>query len=102
MVKTKKNLNPFSNTFKHMYVAVLGNVSARVSIGIYSLIFTGIGYYLLKRYNKPNTKLLKELQPEQYVGLVFAFFGLLPFIQYFFISIMFEGGAGVVGYLLDE
>lgn len=98
----KKINNPLLDTFKHVFVAMFGITSAYMVIGLYSLIFTGIGYYLLKTYNKPNTKLLDDLQTEQYVGLVFAFLGLLPFIQYFFMSFMVEGGTYAFNSLMSE
>lgn len=84
--------NPFLDIFKSVFVGVFGVVSAYMVIGVYSITFVGIGYYILNKYNKPNTKLMEELQTGQYVGLVFSIIGLLPFIQYFFMSFMFEGG----------
>ena len=98
----KKINNPLLETFKHVFVAMFGITSAYMVIGLYSVIFTGIGYYLITKYNKPNTKLLDELQTGQYVGLVFAFLGLLPFIQYFFISFMVEGGSYAFDSLMSE
>ena len=98
----KKINNPLLDTFKHIFVAMFGITSAYMVIGLYSAIFTGIGYYLVKTYNKPNTKFLDELQIEQYIGLVFAFLGLLPFIQYFFISFMVEGGSYAFDSLMSE
>jgi len=98
----KKINNPLLDTFKHVFIAIFGITSAYIVIGLYSAVFTGIGYYLLDRYNKPNTKLLDELQTEQYVGLVFAFLGLLPFIQYFFMSFMIEGGSYAFNSLMSE
>jgi len=94
--------NPFLNMFKYAFVGMFGIMSAYAVIGLYSAIFVGIGYYLLDKYNKPNTKLLDELQTGQYVGLVFAFLGLLPFIQYFFVSFMFEGGSYAFDSLMSE
>tara|TARA_Y100001958_G_C21197285_1_gene524449 strand:- start:694 stop:999 length:306 start_codon:yes stop_codon:yes gene_type:complete len=101
-MKKKYFSNPLFQTFKHTFVAMFGVVSAWAMIGLYSAIFTGIGYYLLSKYNKPNTDLLKELQTVQYVGLVFIFFGLLPFIQYFFVSFMFEGGEYAFNSIFNE
>ena len=98
----KKINNPLLDTFKHVFVGMFGITSAYMVIGLYSAIFTGIGYYLVKTYNKPNTKLLDDLQTEQYVGLVFAFLGLLPFIQYFFISFMVEGGSYAFDSIMSE
>jgi len=85
--------NPLLDTFRTAFAAMFGIMSAYMVIGIYAAIFTGIGYYIVKKYNKPNTKLLDEIQNGQYVGIAFAFMGMLPFIQYFFMSFMMEGGS---------
>jgi len=100
----KNNLfsNPLLETFKHVFVAMFGVMSAYMVIGLYSATFVGIGYTIIDRYNKPNTKLLDELQTEQYVGLVFAFLGLLPWIQYFFMSFMVEGGSYAFDSVMSE
>jgi len=95
-------MNPLLNTFKLAFAAMFGVMSAYMVIGLYAAIFTGIGYYIIQKYNKPNTKLLDELQTEQYVGLAFAFLGLLPFIQYFFVSFMMEGGSYAFDSLMGE
>ena len=101
MVKSLFN-NPLLNTFKHVFVAMFGVISAYIVIGLYSALFVGIGYYLIKKYNKPNTKLFDELQSGQYVGIVLAGLGLLPWIQYFFMSFMFEGGSYAFNSLMSE
>jgi hypothetical protein len=44
-------------------------------------------------YNKPGTKLFKELQPMQYVGIFLCALACLPFIQYFFLGFLAEGGS---------
>ena len=94
--------NPFLDTFKVVFVGMFGAISAYMMIGLYSALFTGIGYYITQKYNKPNTKLLDELQTGQYVGLVFAFLGLLPWIQYFFASFMMEGGSYAFSSIMSE
>ena len=94
--------NPFLNTFKHLFVAVFGVMSAYMVIGLYSALFVGTGYYLIQKYNKQNTKLFDELQTGQYFGIVLAFLGLLPWIQYFFISFMIEGGSYAFESLMNQ
>ena len=101
MAKFKFN-NPLFDTFKHVFVAVFGAVSAWAMIGLYSLFFVGIGYFLLKKYNNPNTELIKDLQTKQYFGLIFIFIGLLPFIQYFFMGFALEGGSYFFNSLLGD
>ena len=102
MGKSKSFNNPLLNTFKHVFVAMFGYMSAYMVIGLYSALFVGTGYYIIQQYNKPNTKLLDELQTGQYVGIVLAGLGLLPWIQYFFMSFMFEGGSYAFNSLMSE
>lgn len=73
--------------------AVLGGLGAMALIGIVCITLFGLGYYLLVTYNKPGTKLLKELQPMQYVGIALCVLACLPFIQYFFLGFLAEGGS---------
>lgn len=101
MAKLKFN-NPLFNTFKHVVVAAFGVVSVYTMIGLYSAFFTGIGYLIIKKYNKPNTKLLKDLQTGQYLGLVFVFLGLLPFFKYFFMGFALEGGSATFDSIMGE
>ena len=93
---------PFLDIFKGLFVAVFGVMSAYMIIGLYSVLFVGTGYYIIQQYNKPNTKLLDELQTGQYVGIALAILGLLPWIQYFFMSFMFEGGSYAFSSLMNE
>lgn len=93
--------NPFLDIFKGVFVGVFGAVSAYMVIAFYSITFVGIGYYLLKTYNKPNTKLMDELQTGQYVGIIFCILGLLPYMQYFFGGFLFEGGQYAFGSLFE-
>jgi len=93
MAKNKSSISiPLFDMFKYALVGTFGAISAYILVALYSLIFVSIGFYLLNRFNKKNTETFKQLQFGQYIGLVFIFFGLLPYIQYFFISLMFEGG----------
>ena len=78
--------------FKYAFIGTFGVISAYILIALYSLIFVSIGLYLINKYNKKNTETFEQLHFGQYIGLVFVFFGLLPYIQYFFISLMIEGG----------
>ena len=57
MGKSKSFNNPLLNTFKHVFVAMFGYMSAYMVIGLYSALFVGTGYYIIQQYNKPNTKL---------------------------------------------
>ena len=93
MVKNKSSISiPFFDMFKYAFVGTFGVMSAYILVALYSLIFVSIGLYLINKYNKKNTETFKQLQFGQYVGIVFIILGLLPYLQYFFISLMIEGG----------
>jgi|TARA_B110000285_G_C14906597_1_gene505846 hypothetical protein len=103
MVKKKLSFgNPLLEMFKLVFVGVFGMVSAYAIIGLYSVVFVGLGYYIIKKYNKPDTKLKDDLQTGQYGGIVFVFLGMLPWIRYFFASFMVEGGKEAFGAFMDE
>jgi hypothetical protein len=80
------------NIFSGIFSGTLGFLSAYILIGLIALIFFGSGYYIIDKYNKKNTKLLREIQPMQYLGIVLCIIGCLPFIKYFFMSFLLEGG----------
>ena len=61
----KKFNNPLLDTFKHLFVAVFGVMSAYIIMALYSILFVGVGYYIIQKYNKPDTKLFDELQTGQ-------------------------------------
>lgn len=93
MAKNKTTITiPFFDIFKYAFVGTFGVMSAYILVALYSLIFVSIGIYLINKYNKKNTETFEQLQFGQYIGLIFVFLGLLPYIQYFFISLMIEGG----------
>ena len=62
----------------------------------------GIGLYLINTYNKKNTDLLKDIQPIQYLGIVFCIIGCIPFAQYFFIGFLSEGGKIAMDNLMNN
>ena len=90
------------NIFAGVLSGTLGFLSAYILIGLFALIFFGSGYYIIDKYNKKNTKLLREIQPMQYLGIVLCIIGCLPFIKYFFMSFLFEGGAIAADNLFDN
>jgi len=71
---------------------VLGGLAAMATIGIFCITLFGVGYYLIVTYNKPGTKLLKEIQPLQYLGIFLCILACLPFIQYFFLGFLSSAG----------
>ena len=77
-----KSRSPSTNSL--IFGGILTGFAAIAVVGLICITLFGLGYYLIVKYNKPGTKLLKELQPMQYLGIFFCILGCLPFIQYFF------------------
>jgi hypothetical protein len=84
---------------------VLGGIFAGFAavavIGLICLTLFGLGYYIIQKYNKPGTPLLKDLQPMQYLGIFLCVLGVLPFIQYFFMGFLFNAGESVFSSMFE-
>lgn len=94
--------NNFINVFKTFFAGGLGIIGAYATVALFSITFISIGLYLLNTYNKKDTKLLKDLQPLQYLGLILCFIGCLPFMQYFIIGFLSEGGEIAMDNLMNN
>jgi hypothetical protein len=88
--------------FGLVFSGVLGGFAAMATVGLICVTLFGIGYYLIVTYNKPGTKLFKDIQPMQYVGIVFCILGCLPFIQYFFAGFLLNAGEAAFSGLTGE
>lgn len=53
-----------------------------------ALVLLLLGWVIMDRYNKPGTKLFKDLQGEQYVGLVIGAAGALMAAEYFLFPVV--------------
>jgi hypothetical protein len=87
--------------FSLVFGGVLGGVAAMAAIGLFCVTLFAIGYYLIVTYNKKDTKLFKEIQPMQYVGIVLCVLACLPFIQYFFMGFLFNAGESVFSNMFE-
>jgi hypothetical protein len=92
--------NNIKGVSQGIFGGILVGFAAIAVIGLCIALF-GLGYYLIVKYNKPGTKLFKELQPMQYVGIVLCLLGVLPFIQYFFMGFLFDAGESVFSSMFD-
>ena len=95
------NSNPVLKMFKTALGGMLGIMSAYVLVGLYSLLFVGIGYYIMIKNNKEGTKTFEDLQPLQYVGIVLCGLGLLPWLQYLFFGFMSSAGSSAFDAVFD-
>ena len=97
MAKSKSR--SLSSSTSNMYTSIFGGVlvgfAAIAAIGLICITLFGIGYYLITKYNKPGTKLFKEIQPMQYLGIFLCILACLPFIQYFFLGFLAEAGSSL-------
>lgn len=75
-----------------IFGGIFAGFAAIAAIGLICLTLFALGYYLIQKYNKPGTKLFKEIQPMQYLGIFLCFLGVLPFIQYFFMGFLLNAG----------
>jgi len=84
-----------------IFGGILVGFAAIAAVGLICITLFALGYYLIVKYNKPGTKLFKDLQPMQYVGIVLCVLGVLPFIQYFFMGFLFDAGKSAFSSMFD-
>jgi len=84
-----------------IFGGILVGFAAIAAVGLICITLFALGYYLIVKYNKPGTKLFKDLQPMQYVGIVLCVLGVLPFIQYFFMGFLFDAGESAFSSMFD-
>jgi small-conductance mechanosensitive channel len=94
------------DTMKHIaggvFSGMLAYILAKMIVALFSLFWIGIGYYILKNYNKDDTKLFEDLQPMQYIGISFIMIGVLPYLHYFFMFLMGEAAGTAWEGISDE
>ena len=94
-----KSKSPSTNSL--IFGGILTGFAAIAVVGLICIILFGLGYYLIVKYNKPGTKLLKDIQPMQYLGIFFCILGCLPFIQYFFMGLLANAGGAAFDSLME-
>jgi len=62
---------------------------------LYSIVFCGSGIFLLKKYNKKNTKLFKEIQTQQIFGMILIIIGILPYLDTIMRGLFFNLGSNI-------
>jgi hypothetical protein len=95
----KKRSVPSTNSL--IFGGILTGFAAIALIGLICITLFGVGYYFITKYNKPGTKLFKEIQPMQYVGIILCIIAVLPFIQYFFMGFLFSAGESVFSNMFE-
>lgn len=102
-----KRISQIEEFFFIGFGSMAGVVLFMTIIAIYTLIWAGTGLFLLLKYNKNDnngkeTSLLKNISWQQYIGIVLIFIGLMPFLQYFFQSMLFSAGWNLMSDFMDE
>lgn len=95
----------FKNIFSYftsIFGIMLGITLFFIICALYSIIFCGTGIFILKKYNKKNTKLLKEIQTQQYFGLILIIIGIVPYLDTIIRGLFFNIGANVGQYISEE
>ena len=86
--------------------ASAGYTVLMIAKAVFCLLFFGIGYFLLRHYNKKETNgdetpLFTNMDSMQYLGCVLMVIGLLPYAGYFFMGFLFSGGADVANNMFN-
>ena len=102
-----KRIGQMEEFFFAGFGSMAGIIFFMTIMAIYTLIWAGTGLFLLLKYNKNDEKgiatpLLKKMSWQQYLGIVLICIGLLPFLQYFFQSILFSAGWNFMSDLMDD
>jgi hypothetical protein len=87
--------------FGMVFSGVLGGMAAMALIGLICVSLFVLGFYLIKKYNKPGTKTFEDLQPMQILGIVLCLLACLPFIQYFFMGLLANAGGAAFDSLME-
>lgn len=91
----KKSQSQSISTNSLIFGGMFAGFAAIAVIGLICVTLFGLGYYFIVTYNKPGTKLFKDIQPMQYLGIFLCVLGSLPFIQYFFLGFLAEAGSSL-------
>lgn len=99
---TSKSSSGGNSIFGLVFSGMLGGFAAMAVVGLACITLFAMGYYLIVKYNKPGTKLFKEIQPMQYLGILLCVLGSLPFIQYFFMGFLADAGGDLYSQMFEE
>ena len=91
----------FMNTATMAAGTISGLIAGFLPWVLWSVFFIFFGWPLIKNNNIPGTKLFKDIQTQQWVGIVLSVIGLLPWLEFFFIP--FVGAIGrTAGYSIAD
>lgn len=96
-----ENTNFFTTIFKSVFYGSLGSFAAGFVIVLFSLAFIIPGAFLIKKYNKKDSKTFEELQTEQYLGIGLCVIGILPWLRFIFAGFGLEAGESLFENLVE-
>ena len=103
MAKGSKKTGVITEWFKMAFGGsaglALGFTAVEMTKGLFSIIFGLIGFYFIDKHNTENTKLLQEINEDQYIGIFFWLIAFLPWISVLFSSMGWYGGKEIVDQL---
>lgn len=96
-----------STFFAGAFGAMGGYFAFMICIGLFTLIFGGCGMYLLTVYNKKKldgeeTPLFKNMTTVQYIGCGLIAIACVPYIGFFFQSMVFSTGYDSGNMLMNQ
>lgn len=92
----------FKNMVINIFGAVLGGMFAFAIVGLVAALTVFCGFSIVKRYNKPGTKLFRDMTFGQYIGAIIMIIGLAPFMQFFFQGFLFSAGHSAFSSISNE
>ena len=107
---SKKGKKSKKGKYKSMFIdaatmgagTVTGFIAGFLPWVLWSLFFLFLGWPLIKNNNIPGTKLFKDIQTQQWVGIVLSVIGLLPWLEFFFIPFVGVLGRTAGNSIIDE
>ena len=101
----KSKMGKYKSMFINSATLAAGTISGLIAGFLpwvfWSVFFLFLGWPLIKNNNIPGTKLFKDIQTQQWVGIVLSVIGLLPWLEFFLIP--FVGAIGrTAGYSIAD
>ena len=98
----KSSSSNYKGVFFNVFSGVLGGFSALIAVSLFSVIFIGLGYYIIISNNKKDNISFNNLHGIQYLGLILCIIGSLPWLQYLFIGFFSNAGDYAFDYMVDN
>ena len=102
----KSKMGKYKSMFINSATLAAGTISGLIAGFLpwvfWSVFFLFLGWPLIKNNNIPGTKLFKDIQTQQWVGIVLSVIGLLPWLEFFLIPFVGAIGRTAGNSIADE